>query len=140
MQGPFIHSPFMHSCNISCFVIIHIAKWGKARPDSFSQFCSMSTLYILCEIVHIVFALPKRDVEPNLSWRCRLQPELHKFQYHKSTCIYKVNYFSTVNRIARQSIRLSMLDFVGRIFFPVVHGILLSHCVISLDQTTRGRI
>jgi len=40
--------------------------------------------------------------------------------------VQEINYPAAVNRIARQTIRLSMLNFQGRIFLAVVHGILLS--------------
>ena len=63
---------------------------------------------------------------------CRFKPESGKFEGLNQAAIYKMNNLSAVYRIASQSIRLSMLNFVGRIFFPVVHGILPPRATLRL--------
>src|SRR3989338_7326975 len=73
--------------------------------------------------------------KPLRSW---LKPKCGKAQRNNLADVYAVNYLSAVNRIASQSVRLSMIDFVGRIFLVVVHGI-LPQTIDGFGQTTRPR-
>ncbi|OGN16616.1 MAG: hypothetical protein A3C81_02520 [Candidatus Yanofskybacteria bacterium RIFCSPHIGHO2_02_FULL_46_19] len=81
--------------------VIDISNWSQRRIFAPSHFLAQSSFSIFGKRIYIVFALPKSDVQHKFSLWCRFKPELHKFQCHKSTCVHKINYFSTVNRIAR---------------------------------------
>src|SRR3989338_9172738 len=99
----------------------------------------MSAFYILCEIINIVFALSKGNVQHKFSLWSIFKPVGWKFQVLNFSCVQQINDLASIYAISGETIRLSMLNFVSRIFFLVVHGILLSLSVISFGQTTRGR-
>ncbi|MEK7501749.1 MAG: hypothetical protein AAB629_02385, partial [Patescibacteria group bacterium] len=79
----------------------------------------MPTLNILAQIIHIVFALPKGNVQHEFSlWRI-FEPVSWKFQVLNFSCVQEVDNLSSVYGISGETIRLSMLDSVGRIFLVV---------------------
>ncbi|MBI2990334.1 MAG: hypothetical protein HYY51_04095 [Candidatus Magasanikbacteria bacterium] len=50
--------------------------------------------------------MPKGDIEHELSLRGIFTPKLWKFEIRKSATVKQVDNFSTVHRIARQSVRM----------------------------------
>ncbi|OGM98314.1 MAG: hypothetical protein A2915_04350 [Candidatus Yanofskybacteria bacterium RIFCSPLOWO2_01_FULL_41_34] len=50
--------------------------------------------------------MPKSDIEHELTLGGIFIPKLWKLQARKSTCVQKINNLSTINRIARQSVRM----------------------------------
>src|SRR3989338_7411454 len=86
--------------------IVYVAHWRKAWIFTSFHFLAQTSFSIFGKRIHIVFALPKGDVEHKFSLRGIFRPESWKFQYRQMPAIQKINYFSTINRIARQSIRM----------------------------------
>ncbi|MDD4466968.1 MAG: hypothetical protein PHQ08_00760 [Candidatus Pacebacteria bacterium] len=62
------------------------------------------SLCVFGKRIHIVFALPKGDVEHELSLSRVFIPKLRKFKRSKSTAVQEIDYLSAINRIARQSV------------------------------------
>src|SRR3989344_1810466 len=87
-------------------MIIHISKRGKARPDSFTKLSPMSTLDILCKVVHIIFTLPKSNVEHEFSlWRI-FKPECRKLQVFDFPRVQQIDNLATVNGISSKTVRM----------------------------------
>jgi len=83
---------------------------------------AQSSLCIFGKRIHIVFALPKGDIEHELSLRGIFVPKLREFEGRKSTAVQKVNYLSSVNRIARQSVGMPRQNSVRlAAFYPREH-------------------
>ncbi|MBU4369139.1 hypothetical protein KKG58_00040 [Patescibacteria group bacterium] len=74
---------------------------------------AQTTLRIFGKRIHIIFALPKGNVQHELAlWR-RFKPKLRKLQRHNTPAIYEVDNLASVHRIARYTIRVPTNDAVG---------------------------
>ncbi|OGZ21121.1 MAG: hypothetical protein A3C48_01935 [Candidatus Nealsonbacteria bacterium RIFCSPHIGHO2_02_FULL_38_75] len=78
---------------------------------------AQTTLRVFGKRIHIVFALPKSDIQHKFSLRRWFKPKLWKLQRRNTPAINKVNYLSAVNRIARQSIGVPSQNSVRLVFF-----------------------
>src|SRR3989344_559156 len=112
--------------NISRLNIIYISKRRFCQPFATAQFLADSTLNILLKIIGIIFRLTERHLQHKETLRSWLKPKCRKTQRNDFGRVYCVDDAPAVNTVTSKSIRHSMLNFVGRIFFSVVHGILLA--------------
>src|SRR3989344_8394275 len=85
-------------------MIVDVSKRGKARPNTFSQFCSMPALDILGKIINVVFALPKGNVQHEFSLRCIFKPVGRKFQVFNLSCVQEVDNLSSIYGISGETI------------------------------------
>src|SRR3989344_5593309 len=92
--------------------IIHIAKGSLGEPLTFSQFLADATLDILGQIIGVILGLTKRHLQHEEPLRSWFKPKCRKAQRHNLASVYGVDDTATINRIARQSVRHSMLDFL----------------------------
>ncbi|MDP3980892.1 MAG: hypothetical protein Q8Q33_05720 [Chlamydiota bacterium] len=97
--------------------IVYIANRRNARIFASTDFLAQTPLGVFGKRIHIVFALPKCDIQHKFSlWRW-LKPKLRKLQRHNTPAINEINYLSTVNRIARQSIGMPRQNSVRLAMF-----------------------
>src|SRR3989338_11378062 len=87
-------------------VVVHIAKGRKRQPLSPAEFLADTTLHILNKVVRKVFALPERHLQHEFALRSWLKPKLRKAQRGNSSGVHQVNYPSTINAIAGETIRM----------------------------------
>src|SRR3989344_1293215 len=92
--------------NGSRFGIIHIAERRKARPFAPPEFLANPALYILRQIVGIIFGLAKGDLKHKQPLRSWLKPECRKAQRSYFGGVYGVNYQTAINRISGETIRV----------------------------------
>ncbi|OHA21174.1 MAG: hypothetical protein A2W52_04105 [Candidatus Taylorbacteria bacterium RIFCSPHIGHO2_02_49_25] len=67
---------------------------------------AQSSFRILGKRIHIVFALPKGDIEHELALRGVFAPKGRKLQARKFFAVQEEDKQSSVHRIARQSVRV----------------------------------
>ncbi|MBM3257353.1 MAG: hypothetical protein FJY98_03475 [Candidatus Liptonbacteria bacterium] len=83
---------------------------------------AQTTLRVFGKRIHIVFALPKYNVQHKFSLRGIFKPQRWKFERLNTPAIQEINYFPAVHRIARQSIRVPSQNSVSfAIFYLVQH-------------------
>ncbi|HEY4477080.1 MAG TPA: hypothetical protein VJB56_00455 [Candidatus Paceibacterota bacterium] len=103
--------------NTFCPHIVDIANRRNARIFSASHFLAQTTLRVFGKRIHIVFALPKCDIQHKFSLRRWFKPELRKFQRRNMPAINEINNLATINRIARQSIGMPSQNSVHLAMF-----------------------
>ncbi|OGI66688.1 hypothetical protein A2823_01205 [Candidatus Nomurabacteria bacterium RIFCSPHIGHO2_01_FULL_41_91] len=81
--------------------IVDISNGRNARILASSHFLAQTTLRVFGKRIHIVFALPKSDVQHKFSLRCWFKPKLRKLQRRNTPAINQIDYLSAVHRIAR---------------------------------------
>src|SRR3989344_4477754 len=87
--------------NGSRFGIIHIAERRKAGPFAPPEFLANPALYILRQIVGIIFGLAKGDLKHKQPLRSWLKPECRKAQRNNFADVYAINDLSAINAISR---------------------------------------
>ncbi|OGM97906.1 MAG: hypothetical protein A2735_03025 [Candidatus Yanofskybacteria bacterium RIFCSPHIGHO2_01_FULL_41_21] len=97
--------------------IIYVADRRNARIFAPSHFLAQTTLRVFGKRIHIVFALPKSDIQHKFSLRRWLKPELREFQRCNMPAINEINDLSTIYRIARQSVRMPSQNSVRLAMF-----------------------
>src|SRR3990167_6396816 len=110
---------------------LFLQNWSETWIFTAPYFLAQPSFRIFGKRIHIIFALPKRHIEHKLSLRSAIAPKCGKLQARKFFCVEEINNASTINTISCETIRHSMLNFVGRTFFSVVHGILLFNFVLD---------
>ncbi|MCG2689367.1 hypothetical protein L6255_02925 [Candidatus Parcubacteria bacterium] len=78
--------------------------------------------------------MPKGDIEHELSLRGVFTPKLWKFQVRKSTAVKQVDNFSSINRIARQSVGMPSKNSVCIAVFDTLY-----HLVENRTTSSFGR-
>ncbi|OGD40945.1 hypothetical protein A3K28_00020 [Candidatus Azambacteria bacterium RIFOXYB1_FULL_40_33] len=81
---------------------------------------AQTTLRVFGKRIHIVFALPKNDVQHKFSLRRIFKPQRWKLQARKFADVQKVNDTPAVHRITRQSVRVPSQNSVGLASFYLV--------------------
>src|SRR3989344_5619949 len=90
--------------NCSRFRIIHIAERRKAGPFTPPEFLANPALYILRQIVRVIFRLAKGDLKHKKPLRSWLKPKCRKAQRSDFSGVYGVDYQTTINAVAGETI------------------------------------
>lgn len=116
--------------NLQCLFSIHInapSPWiieipdrCPAWPHTIADFLAQSSLRVLSEVVHEVFALAEGDVEHEQPLGCGLKPEGGELQRLDQATIDQVDDSTTINRITGQTVWVPTHDAVGLTTFDLV--------------------
>ncbi|MFA5813617.1 MAG: hypothetical protein WC862_03855 [Patescibacteria group bacterium] len=101
--------------------IVDIANRRNARIFASSDFLAQTTLRVFGKRIHIVFALPKSDIQHKFSLRRWFKPKLRKLQRRNTPAINEINNLSAVHRIARQSVGVPRQNSVRPAFFNTLY-------------------
>lgn len=79
---------FGNNRNAAIIPVIEVSNWWAIRPNSVSQLLSNTTLDVFGEVINVIFALAKGDVEHELSMRRWIKAERWKPQVLDVASIY----------------------------------------------------
>ncbi|MFH1968642.1 MAG: hypothetical protein ABIJ84_04610 [bacterium] len=97
--------------------IVYVANRRNARIFAPTDFLAQTTLGVFRKRIHVVFALPKSDIQHKFSLRRWFKPKLREFQSRNTPAINEIDYLSAVHRIARQPIGVPSQNSICLVMF-----------------------
>src|SRR3989338_2214313 len=101
---------FWFGHDISKTMVVDISKGFLSRPFASPKLSSISSLYVLGQIVHIVFCVGERYGQEELTTRCVFKGKAWKLEVNQFSRIEQIYDSSSVNGVAGQSVRIPTQD------------------------------
>src|SRR3989344_3780854 len=92
--------------NGASFGIVYIAKGREREPFSPAEFLADTAIDIFNEIIRVILGLSERHLQHEFPLRSWLKPKCRKAQRNDFLRIYEVDNFSTIYRVAGETIRM----------------------------------
>src|SRR3989338_1035487 len=92
--------------NGASFGVVHIAERRERQPFASTEFLADTAIDILNEIIRVILGLSERHLQHEFPLRSWLKPKCRKAQRNYFLCIYEVDNFSPIYRVAGETIRM----------------------------------